>query len=658
MEGIEEPVGPSGSDGYRREQEHRRATEHQEELAGTPEPRERLGEAFLATGARGGSGAVRAECAGSSLAAPSWNEDETVVSPGAIAANFLRDRQRGRVGPMLLRLGPWVLALAALACAPSEARAWADASVRSARARVVLSEDAETMHVVLTAELRVAAGWLEGFDLDGLDEGLTLDPDAPVRFERWAIPEPEPIAAPEPIEAPEEAEPLLPRAPVFVELLEPRVTVRDGRIALGFPRRHAPRAGLYRVVATYDAPAAGHVLRSAERAELVWTLPAWRFGLDNVEVVLVLPEGSAPAALAEEDEFAIEVAPAELEEGETGAAFRFTRVHLPRTQSWTMRAELPASFRAAAPAASPPPSSPLLGPEPVSHPAALLFVALLVATLVIGRVRSRDDEARAAGASAGAPLPATARLVLATLGFWIVVALVFVRPDLWPFGLAALALVGAHAPSRPTPLRLGSFRAAWGNHARAARRSSWSADLFDAGAPAGAGLLVALGVAAGSTVAAGWLVAPDAALTVACASVILVAGSGPGRPRPARAILAALFAWAERWRAPEGVALAPLVHVDIQGRAQTARLRLVIDGAPEGLVRCDVVAGDRAPRLVISARAGTEAERRLLAVSAESGWTLVEVSEGRLGATGPLDALAALVRALRDEPASAPRAAA
>jgi len=560
---------------------------------------------------------------------------------------------------MLRRLGPWVLALAALACAPSEARAWADAAVRSARARVALSADGETMHVVVTAELRVAGGWLEGFDLDGLDDTLTLDPDAPVRFERWALPEPaEPAPDAEAIAALEGGEPMRPRAPVFVELLEPRVTVREGRIALGFPRRRAPRAGLYRVIATYDAPAAGHVLRSAERAELVWTLPPWRSGLDNVEVVVVLPEGSTPAELAEEDEFAIEVAPAELEEGETGTAFRFTRVHLPRTQSWTVRAELPASFRAAASAASTPAPSPRLEPEPASHPAALLLAALVVAALVVGRVRSRDEEAREAGASTGAPLPATARIVLAMAGFWLVVTLVFVRPDLTPFGLAALALVGAHAPSRPSSLRLGSFRAAWGSHARAARRPAHAADLFDAGSPTGAGLLLALSAAAAWAAAAGWLVGSEAALFVACASLVLVAGSGAGRPRPARAILRTLFAWAQRWRGPEGVALAPLVHVDIQGRAQTARLRLVIDGAPEGLVRCDVVASGRTPRLVVSARAGTEAERRLLAASADSGWTLVEVSEGRLGATGSLAALPALLRALRDEAPEAASAAA
>jgi hypothetical protein len=559
---------------------------------------------------------------------------------------------------MLRRLGPWLLALSALACAPSGARAWADAAVRSARARVVLSEDAETIHVVVTAELRVARGWLEGFDLDGLDEGLTLDPTAPVRFERWALPEPRAIEAPEEAGAPEEPELLRPLTPVFVELLEPRVTVRDGRIALEFPRRAAPRAGLYRVVATYDAPASAHLVRSTEHAELVWTLPAWRFGLDNVEVVLVLPEGSAPAALAEEDEFAIEVAPAELDEGEAGEAFRFTRVHLPRTQSWTVRAELPASFRAAEAAVSPTRSSPLPAPEPASHPAALVLAALLVAALVVGRVRSRDEEARAAGASAGALLPATARVALAMGGLWCVVALVLVRPDLSPFGLAALALVGAHAPSRPAPLRLGSFRAAWGHHARAARRRARAADLFDAGSGPGACLLLALGAAAGLATVAGWLALADAALSLGCAFVVLVAGSGAGRPRPARAVLGALFAWAERWRAPQGVAIAPLVHVDIQGRAQTARLRIVLDGAPEGLVRCDVVAGERAPRWVVSARAGTEAERRLLAASSESGWTLVEVSDGRLGATGSLEALPALLRALREEEPSATRAAA
>jgi hypothetical protein len=92
--------------------------------------------------------------------------------------------QRCAVRPALCAL----LALGVLGW-PASAHAWTTATVRTARARVTLSEDARRVHVELMAEVRVDGGWLEGFDFDGLDEGLELDPNAPPVFERWAVPE-------------------------------------------------------------------------------------------------------------------------------------------------------------------------------------------------------------------------------------------------------------------------------------------------------------------------------------------------------------------------------------------------------------------------------------------------------------------------------------
>lgn len=548
---------------------------------------------------------------------------------------------------MFRSVRPWACALFALALVPSTALAWTDATVRTARARVALSEDASTIHVVLTAELRVDRGWLEGFELDGLDEGLVLDELHPVRFERWAAPE-----LPAAVDDAPEPEVLRP-APVFVDLLSPRVSVHDGRIALGFTRRHAPRAGLYRVIATYDAPAEGHVLASPEHAELVWTLPAWRYGLDNVEVVLVLPEGSTPSALAEEDEVAITVTPVELEEGERGVAFRFDRVHLPRTQSWMIRAELPPSFRAAAEPDAPASAPTEVVDEAASHPAALVLVALALALLVVAKVRSREQDAEAADASTGAlvPLRARAVLVLAVVLFWVAVAVVFAQPALLPIALVALALLGAHRASRPGALRLGSFRSAWGGHVRAARaalRRRRFADPFDLGTGPGGLLGVGLAVAIGLAAAEGALLAADAALAAAAFVLVLASGGGAGRARPARLVLGELLRWSERRRVwPDGVALAPLVHVDIQGRVQAARLRLVIDGAPEGLVRSDVVLTAAGPRLILAARGGTPAERLLLDLAAAERWPLATVAEERVTVALELARLSALLVALR-----------
>jgi hypothetical protein len=398
-----------------------------------------------------------------------------------------------------------ILALVALGILgrPLPARAWTTASVRTVHARVTLSDDATRIHVELMAELRVEGGWLEGFELDGLDEGLVLDPEHPPVFERWAAPA-APIApalTEGSVAVAEDAHAASP-GPVFVDTLSPRIAVRGSQIAMTFPRRSAPRLGLYRAYVTYDAPAAEHLFRSVEAASFSWTLPAWRHGLDGVEITLIVPSGTTFTPLDEDEDASVDVLVLEpgVLEGSSATAepiaeghlgLRYTRVHLPRTQSWTVHAELPDSFRAAAL----PPLPPLTTTEarseaPSSSPLVLAGLSLLLALVVVAKHRVREaEEARAeVGSGALIRMPSRLRTALVLLTLWGGWGVALFFPTQFVLTLVPLALLGTHGASQPREdaRRLGSFRSAWGaspasvRAAQAAHRRHRSLRLLDA----------------------------------------------------------------------------------------------------------------------------------------------------------------------------------
>lgn len=543
-----------------------------------------------------------------------------------------------------------ILAFALLSCWSAPALAWTDAAVRSASARVTLSDDASSVHVELMAQLRIDGGWLEAFELDGLDEGLVLDPDVPPSFELWERPR---WAPEEGGEAAEGEPPRIIPEPVFVAALAPRVSVHGSRVAMSFRRRSAPRAGLYRARVTYDAPATDYVVRSAERAELRWTLPAWRNGLDDVQVTLVLPAGSSAVALSEDEDASIDVSEAESAEGEI---FTFTRVHLPRTQSWTIRAELPTSFRLPArPESEAPRAASAEAAAPSESPPSLALAVLLLALLVVAKATLRARDAAELHAFSGAliAMPHVSRMglvLVALLGAW---AALLVRPELFVVGPASIAVLGMHGTSglRPSARRLGSFRSAWGRASERAHRAhrAWRARRWlDA--------TTLPGVAVAACIVLALLGAHRAELVSSSTAFVLgvafLAALTSGRAlRSPHATLGALLIRAGDLTIglEHGAALAPLLHVDIQGRVQAARLRVVLHASPEGLTRSDLILEDDGLRFLICARRGSEAERSVLAFAAEAALVLAPSEPERVVLVCGLDRLDAALRALRPE---------
>ncbi|MBN8611998.1 MAG: hypothetical protein J0L92_15500 [Deltaproteobacteria bacterium] len=211
------------------------------------------------------------------------------------------------------------IALASVAM-PRSAHAWTDATVRTARAEVELTDDGRA-HVTLWARVRVDGGWLEGMELEGLDEDAVLDPERPLTFRDASG-----VALP-------------------VE-----VTPRDhGRVSLRFSRRGAPRRGEYDIDLAWTTSLASTRQLDSDTLEAHWVFPAWRYGLDAVEIRWIVPSASTPQP---EDEI---TAPIEIETqpvqhtsalGSTSTdtdhvAIVYRRAHLPRTSDWDTVVRVP-----------------------------------------------------------------------------------------------------------------------------------------------------------------------------------------------------------------------------------------------------------------------------------------------------------------------------
>jgi hypothetical protein len=481
-----------------------------------------------------------------------------------------------------------VFAAAALV-APRLASAWTDARVRRVSAHVEIAPDASTI-VTLVSELHVAGGWLQSFELDGLDPALELLPDRPPSFED---------------------------ATTGVALAPAVEHAGDGRIVFTFRRRHAPRRGNYVATVCYRGRAS--VEPQPDGAlRVTWTLPSWRYGLDDVSITIDAPAGAVPER-DEIDDGAVRMTRIDLSEG--GERFVLRRAHLPRMREWPVALRIPAERmdpalrerRAAIAPPAPPSPSAASAPAP-AHPFGPLAIALLLAACAIGRIATIAHAEREARLHPTALVPLGAGVRAATaLALAVGAGLIGARGGSAFFlaGLGGIALLALHRPAdAPRAPRFGSFRPASADDIAAARRALRLSRLapLDASTPPGAALLALIAAAPVVAWVHGALPVPlpVATLAAALAGAILIAGHVKTRPAAPLADLARLLELAARARADldddRRWMLRPVLHVDVRGRAQEARLRIVLSSTPQGLVRLDVVHARRRERTRWSAR--------------------------------------------------------
>jgi hypothetical protein len=518
-----------------------------------------------------------------------------------------------------------LVALVLCSLVPQRAEAWADATVRSASARVSVDERAHA-HVTIDATLRIDGGWLEAFELDGLDPGLVLDPLDPVTM----------AAAPS-------ADPLESDAPG--EPLAPAVSLRDdGVVVLAFTRRRAPRRGDYVVHLAYDADLSARAHAEPDGAHVDWTFPAWRHGLDSVRVELIVPIGVHPV-LGSDDE----IEAVRLDDG-VRTTWTLTRAHLARTREWPIDLAFPEgvlAFQIALPTVEPSSAAvaPAEAPRPPWQGALLLAVASLFVALRIVRgpvVERRERIVRRAWVPGGSALRA---LMAVALGAALMGVALVGEDARWIAGLAlALVMLGL-SRGRPTYAapKMGSFRNATLTIRRSARRARLAHHLgldawLDASTPAGALVVTSFGalvLCAPRPVLGTALVALAIVVTLALDDVRLA------RPELALVSLSRLLGLARRTRLSldrPPIALMPVVHLDVSGHAQEARLR-VLASLPDGTLRADVVVartgpfGARYALLVVVARGCPLDE----ALALDPRFETVAVGNARIARVTPID---------------------
>ena len=486
---------------------------------------------------------------------------------------------------------PCLFAVALWSALPAPARAWTDTTVEHVDARIEIDRSARA-RVSLDVQLRVQHGWLEAFELDGLDPDLEIDPTSgPWMRDEAGL------------------------------LLEPRIEVRSGgRIVYSFRRRHAPGRGSLRAGATYSTSLAGTATHAGDgMLRLAWTLPGWRSGIETPEIVIVAPAGSVPF-IAEEDAATVSVTREE-RDGMTWLTHR--RVHLPRTREWTLYVDVPQD--ALDPAVAPieqvaPPLRSRVGQEDTAPSGPLPIASLLLGLLAWSSIaaRARDLARRRLDARPLLPLAAAWRGALALGAAGAAALLADTEPlvALAALGTAALATLERARPLLRAP-RLGSFRRPSRELASRARRALW---LERVGLGAWLDLSRAPGAALAISIVALAIVQLHAGAPAELAVVAALALAVLGAPRRADArdplaVLASLCALARRWRArldDPPFALSPVVHVDVRGEPQDARMRVVWPETPRGLLRADITAcSDGSLVLLLVAREGTPTDRAL-----------------------------------------------
>ncbi len=544
---------------------------------------------------------------------------------------------------------PRRLAVAALLVAlasPSAAHAWTDAAVRGVHATVDVEPDG-TAYVTLRLTVRVHAGWLEGLELNGLDEDLVLDETAP----------PTAVTA--------DGQELTPSVRVL----------HGGRVQLGF-RGRSPRRGVTMVTLSYwtslahrrTAPVEGE-----DRVRVRWVLPGWSSGLDGPQIEVHVPEGSRLAPGQEGDlESGTETS---VEPEGQATVLRWRRAHLPRTVPWAVAVDVPAEamdvgLRGPPLVELPRPSSVAAQAED-PRPYWLGFAAWLVlmAWLKLYATRTLGQRARRA-ARPLVPLPVWARaLLIGAAGAGGAAASLY---D-WRLAAGAFALVSVLAtyrPAGPTAApRLGAWRAVDARWLAAARRRGWTRwiepiALVDATTVAGALHLAAL-------LAVPWvwrepaLPLSQTLLLSVLPLPLFVSGTRIAFPLGATETLWRLLRMCRRLRhVPDGVGLRPVMHVSTDGHMQDARVRTALEHRPDGLLRLDLAMGalphaggtETVPMLLILTRAGRPLEAtlrerfgELVTVTSRGGRRVLRAVVIR---DGDLSILGQLVEAFADCPAA------
>lgn len=322
---------------------------------------------------------------------------------------------------------PWpqvalVLAAASLGATlfPAPAAAWTDARVTRASAQVEMDPEGR-FFVSLDVGLRVRGGWLSSFQLEGLGERVVFDAERPPSFES-----------------------------ADGRRYSPKVsTSASGEVVMAFPsRRRAPRRGHYRVVLHYETGSAAPPAalpspgQSGDRLQLAFGFPAWRVGLERVDIELTGPAGLellTPAGPG------VEV---EVSEAAGRTLLRLSRAHLPRGVPWQLELAVP---RAWASPALWPRAAPTLRAitAPADHRPALWWSLLLVFLCVAkqGTLAATGSRGRFV-----VPLPSRWLRGLATLALGAVAAIAPLGP--WTAApLAAAVLLCVVRPTR-TPRRV------------------------------------------------------------------------------------------------------------------------------------------------------------------------------------------------------------
>lgn len=486
---------------------------------------------------------------------------------------------------------------------PAPGSAWTDAAVRSVHAEVQLAEDA-SIHVTLTATVRVHGGWLEGIEIAGLDENLVLDDE----YEVWA----------------EDGE---------GRIYHPQVRlVRGNRVQISFPGR-SPRRGELRIGFAYRASLAHRAtepLASEDAVRVRWTLPGWRSGLDGVQLDVVAPAGTQLGPRDPGDD-GVDVS-MEVEELADRTVLHWRRAHLPRTVPWTVSFDVPAgvldeSLRGAPVVLlPPPPTSAALAPP--ADPtwfwialAAVLGILGLAQIVLVSRLASRAASEARPLLFAPAIVRAVVILVAAPVGAWLGAAS---EPLCALATLALVPLAAAYRPgAAPSPPKLGAWREV-GSRWLDASRSGWRVQ-------AGPSALLDATTALGAVHCLAWLALPWAWAqppvpfhVMLVASVlplpIFLTGTRVSFPRSAPDVLRQLLRVASSMRElPYGVALRPVMHVSADGDVQDARVRTALEHRPEGLLRLDLALGHlphtggwhTQPMWLVLTRAGSPAEEAL-----------------------------------------------
>ena len=489
----------------------------------------------------------------------------------------------------------WLVGSCLIWSPASPARAWTEAEVRGVSAEVLFDAQADAS-IALTIGLQVRRGWLEGFEVSGLQTEDALDAENALELDEAAL--------------------------RFVseegEEFAPTVRVRaDGRVQLGFTRRAAPRRGRYTVHLRYRSSLAASAQLIDDEVHFLWTLPGWRSGLDGVSIAVTGPDGLDFSEASDLSDAVIEQDREPAEHG--GSRLVWRRAHLPRTVPWTVAFRVPrAAMRLDATSLSHVAGHGTVDalPEAASlgatrTPQTPWFMALLLWVFVVAALFTYERRCHSLGILPRGviPLPAWARALFAS-ALAAGAMLLAEQSSVW---LGLLVLCGLcsleRAPVRNRPLRVGGWRVMNASDRRKARHRAYVERflLVEVANPiALAGLLGATsalslvyrsdvnGGAALEYVLAGWLVLFMPLLSggrgvlpeSAAAQYQRLIRQTLVKPRLRNPGLANSVPTSHR-QADRAMGVACL-HTDVLGRWQDVRLRFSDDIGVPGVIRLDL----------------------------------------------------------------------